>query len=128
MLEIALDRRLNELTTVFQENEYKGFGELGPGLPQGAWLHYALVRDGVYARTYINGKLVREARLCSGVDIGNDAPFSIGDSPCVRYGRQRRFRGVIDELRVYERALNEEEVLWLYELNPIENAQMDCVS
>lgn len=128
VLDIALDRRLDELTTVFQETESKGFRNLGPDLPQGVWMHYALVRDGVYARTYINGKLVREARRCSGVDISNDAPFSIGDSPCVRSGRMRRFKGVIDEVRVYERALSDEEVLWLYELNPIENAQMDCVS
>lgn len=127
-LDISLDRRLDELTTFFRETELKGFRDLGPALPQGVWFHYALVRDGVYARTYINGKLVKEARRCSGVDISNEVPFSIGDSPCVRTGRMRRFKGVIDELRLYERALNEEEILWLYELNPIENAQMDCVS
>lgn len=128
LLDIALDRRLGELTTDFQETENKLFRDLGPSLPVGAWLHYALVREGVYARTYINGQLVKESRRCSGVDIGNDAPFTIADSPCVRNGRMRRFRGVIDELRVYDRALKDEEVQWLYELHPIENAQMDCVS
>ena len=128
LLDIALDRRLGELTTDFQETENKLFRDLGPSLPAGAWLHYALVREGVYARTYINGQLVKESRRCSGVDIGNDGPFTIADSPCVRNGRMRRFRGVIDELRVYDRALKDEEVQWLYELHPIENAQMDCVS
>lgn len=128
LLDIALDRRLGELTTDFQETENKLFRDLGPSLPTGAWLHYALVREGVYARTYINGQLVNESRRCSGVDIGNDAPFTIADSPCVRNGRMRRFRGVIDELRVYDRALKDEEVQWLYEMHPIENAQMDCVS
>ena len=128
VLDIALDRRLNELTTEFKESDTKLFRELGPPVPEGAWLHYALVREGVYARTYINGQLVREARRCSGVDISNDAPLSIGNSPCVRNGRMRRFKGVIDELRVYERALNDDEVQWLYEMNPVENAQMDCVS
>ena len=128
VLDIALDRRLNELTTAFKETDTKLFRQLGPPVPQGTWLHYALVREGVYARTYINGQLVREARRCSGVDISNEAPFRIGDSPCVRNGRMRRFRGVIDELRVYERALNNDEIQWLYEMNPVENAQMDCVS
>lgn len=128
ILDIALDRRSGELTTDFKETENKLFRDLEAPLPAGAWLHYALVREGVYARTYINGQLVREARRCSGVDISNEASFSIGDSPCVRNGRMQRFRGVIDELRVYERALSDEEIQWLYELNPIENAQMDCVS
>lgn len=128
VLDIALDPRAQELTTLFMETESKQYRELGPALPPGNWLHYALVREGVYARTYINGQLVKTARRCSGVDLSNDAFFSIGNSPCVQNGRMRRFKGVIDELRVYERALSDEEVQWLYEQNPIENAQMDCYS
>ncbi|WP_020534780.1 LamG domain-containing protein [Lewinella cohaerens] len=128
LLDIALDTRLQELTTDFKETENKLFKELGPALPSGSWLHYTLVREGVYARTYINGRLIKTGRRCSGIDLSNDAPFSIGNSPCVQTGRMRRFRGVIDELRVYDRALTDDEVQWLYEETPVENAQMDCVS
>ena len=128
VLDVALDTHLGELTTLFMEHEDKQYRELGPALPGGNWLHYALVREGVYARTYINGRLVKTARRCSGVDLSNEAFFSISDSPCVREGRMRRFKGVIDELRVYDRALSDEEIQWLYGQNPIENAQMDCYS
>ena len=128
LLDIALDTRLQELTTDVQETEEKLYRELGPALPEGNWLHYALVREGVYARTYINGKLLKTARRCSGIDLSNEAPFSIGNSPCVQTGRMRRFKGVIDELRVYDRALSDDEIQWLYEETPVENAQMDCVS
>lgn len=128
LLDITLDTHLQELTTEVKETENKLYRELGPALPEGGWLHYALVREGVYARTYINGQLIKTARRCSGIDLSNDAPFAIGNSPCVQTGRMRRFKGVIDELRVYDRALTNEEIQWLYEETPVENAQMDCVS
>lgn len=128
ILDVVLNTRLQEVTTDFKETENKLFRDLSPTFPAGTWLHYALVREGVYAHTYINGALVKTARRCSGVDLSNEAPFSIGNSPCVQTGRMRRFKGVVDELRIYDRGLNEEEIRWLYEENPIENAQMDCVS
>jgi hypothetical protein len=62
------------------------------------------------------------------VDISNTAPLSFANSPCVETGRARRFRGVLDELRVFDRALTNEEVQNLYQRHPIENAQMDCYS
>lgn len=118
----------NEVTTIFRESDRKEFEELSPELVDGKWLHYVLVRQGFYARTYINGKLMRESRRCSGVDITNSAPLSIGNSPCVEGGRARRFKGVIDELRVYDRALSDEEVQLLYDFLPVDNVEMDCVS
>ncbi|RME99886.1 MAG: LamG domain-containing protein [Bacteroidetes bacterium] len=130
--EFALDLFHNfnrqEITTIFQESEFKYFKDLSPALPDGRWFHVALVRQGIYARTYINGKLVRESRRCSGVDISNTAPLSFSDSPCITAGRARRFKGVLDELRIYDRALTDEEIEALYLLIPIENIQMDCVS
>ncbi len=127
-LDILFNSSQQEITTLFQQSEFKYFANLSPTIPSGNWMHFTLVREGVYARTYINGTLQRESRRCSGVDISNDAPLSIGNSPCIMSGRARRFRGVIDELRVYDRSLSEEEVLQLYRLYPVENAQMDCVS
>jgi hypothetical protein len=117
-----------EVTTIFRESAFKYFKGLSPRLPSGKWFHVALVRQGIYARTYINGQLVRESRRCSGVDISNAAPLSFSNSPCIQVGKARRFKGVLDELRVYDRALEDEEVEQLYLLFPIENVQMDCVS
>lgn len=128
ILDISLNTTKSEVSTRFKESETKYFKELSPELMDGAWLHYALVREGVYARTYINGQLIRESRRCSGVDISNDAPFAIADSPCIQNGRMQRFKGVIDELRLYDRSFSTEEILLLYQENPVENAQMDCVS
>lgn len=128
ILDIMLNQALGEITTDFKESEFKFFKELTPELKSNEWMHFALVREGFYARAYINGSLVKESRRCSGIDISNDAPFSIGNSPCIYGGRAQRFQGVVDELRVYDRALSDEEILFIYDLTPIENAQMDCYS
>ena len=53
--------------------------------------------------------------------------LAFSNSPCLGQS-SRRFKGVLDELRVYDRALTEEEIERLYDMYPVENAQMDCVT
>ena len=115
------------MKTDFVEEEYKDFGDLDAPLETGTWHHYAVVRSGVKAYTYINGKLMNEARRCSGVDIANDTPLSMGNSPCVGNGA-RRFHGIIDELRIYEKAFTAQDIMDLYSRKRIEDAEKDCVS
>jgi len=117
----------NTLDVDFHETDWKDYEGLSVDTHGSQWYHYALVRKGTKAYSYLNGDLMVEARRCSGVDISNDTPLSIGNSPCIG-GSMRRFRGVIDELRVYDRALDLKEVLQLYQENPIEQAQQDCFS
>ena len=117
----------NSLDIDFHESDWKDFEGISSDTYGQLWHHYTLVRKGIRAYSYINGQLVAEARRCSGVDISNDTPLSIGNSPCLG-GGLRRFKGVIDELRVYDRALDLREVLQLYQENPIEKAQQDCFS
>ena len=128
MLDIQLDQNLRQVDTDFHETPDKDFPEISPELAAGSWQHFALVRQDFWAYTYINGRLVRKARRCSGVDISNDAFLSFSNSPCVNRGGTRRFKGVLDELRVYDRALSEEEVEALYQMNVIEDAEQDCFS
>lgn len=127
-LDFQLNTVLSQLDVDLQERERRFFYDLYAELEPATWRHVALVRDGFYARLFLNGKLVSESRRCGGLNIANEAPLSFSNSPCVRSGKQRRFKGVLDELRIFDRALTEEELLQLYELHPVENAQMDCVS
>ena len=117
----------SELAVDFHETKSKDFPGLSTFLEGKQWYHYVLVRKGTQSFSYINGNLRQKSRRCSGVDISNDSPLMISNSPCIG-GGIRRFRGVIDELRVYDRAMSEKEVMLLYESNPIEQAQQDCFS
>lgn len=129
MMDIRMDMNKKAIVTEVYENENKYYPGLSPELSEATgWMHFALVRNGTWAYTYINGMLQQESRKCSGVDISNDAVLSFSNSPCVSGGKARRFKGMLDELRVYERALTEEEIWKLYLKNPIENANDDCLT
>jgi len=126
MFDIRMDTHNKRIATEVYEQSYKSYADISPDYEGSGWVHYALVRKGRYAYTYINGLPQREGFRCSGVDISNETPLSFSNSPCIGSGGARRFKGILDELKVYERALSEEEVLLLYEENPIENANSDC--
>jgi len=127
VLDIKLDQSNKLVLTDFIQEEYIQYADLDAHLKVGDWHHYALVRKGTRAYTYINGTLMNEARRCSGVDIANDGKLSIGNSPCVGKGT-RRFEGVVDELRVYEKPLSHQEVMDLYSRLPVEQAEKGCLS
>ena len=126
MFDLSLNMNTQIMDTKIYETPNKYYPELSPEITSNGWFQITLVREGLRARTYINGELQREGFRCSGVDITNGALLSFSNTPCLENGSIRRFKGVLDELRVYERALSEEEVKMLYELNPVENASMDC--
>lgn len=125
MLDILFSE--NELEVEFHETEHKDFPGLSTFTEGNQWYHYVLVRKGIQSFSYINGVMRQKSRRCSGVDISNKALLSFADSPCIG-GGTRRFRGVVDELRIYDRAMSEKEVMLLYEANPIEQALQDCFS
>jgi len=54
-------------------------------------------------------------------------PTSIGNSPCLGSGL-RRFEGIVDELRVYEKPLSHQEIMDLYNRMRVEDAENGCVS
>ncbi|MEZ5041157.1 MAG: LamG-like jellyroll fold domain-containing protein [Saprospiraceae bacterium] len=84
------------------------------GLDYGTcWQHVALARDKNKLILYINGKFAAELGTSSRVDIFNDGDFTIGGGNC-RNSSEPLFSGLIDELRIYNRALDEEEVAGLY--------------
>lgn len=129
--EFALDLDFNAeygiIETEFREAEYKFYRELSPPVDTTTWLHFALVREGIWAYTYINGSLQKQERRCSGMDITNDAVLSFSRSPCIRTGETIPFKGVIDELKIFDRALSQEEIAKLYAKHPVENAEQDCL-
>jgi len=127
MLDILFDQRNMEVITEFHESEFKDYPGISPSLEDGHWYHFALVRRSFRAYTYINGQPMLEGRRCSGVDIHNDTPLSFGNSPCVGSGA-RRFKGVLDELKIFDQPLNDDEILKLYQQNPVEEAELDCVT
>jgi len=79
----------------------KGKARLVPG----RWSHLATTYDGRVQRLYINGALVA-SRPLSRTKVAEPGALHVGGSPI--WGD--RFKGKIDEVRVYNRALTAEEI------------------
>ena len=74
-------------------------------VPLNSWTHLALTYDGATLRMYVNGILVKSGSA-SGAGVTSSGPVRIGgDSVWGEY-----FRGLIDEVRIYNRALTGGEI------------------
>jgi fibronectin type 3 domain-containing protein len=81
--------------------------------PLNTWTHVAMTYDGATMRLYVNGVQV-STRLVTGTSQTTTSPLWIGgNSPYGEY-----FQGVLDEIRVYNRALTLAEILTIRD-NPL---------
>ncbi len=74
-------------------------------LPVGSWSHLALTSDGEHMRLYVDGKLADTAPAFSAQP--GEGPLRIGGNAVF----SQYFDGSIDDVRIYDRALDEEEVV-----------------
>ena len=78
----------------------------GQGIQDGKWHFLAGTWDGKTIRLYIDGKLDAEMK-CAGELTPNADPLFIG----ARGGQKRFLTGALDEIKMYNYALTEEELL-----------------
>jgi hypothetical protein len=74
------------------------------------WGFVAMTYDGQSVSLYYNGSRIHSYQVTGQINT-NDNPLYIGSSEGVEY-----FAGKIDDVRIYNRALNESEIKNLYEL------------
>jgi len=75
-------------------------------LPLYRWWHLACTYDGRYQRLYLNGREIA-ARSRTGAIADSSAPLRIGGNPAAADW----FSGLIDEVRLYDRALSADEIV-----------------
>ena len=96
----------------YQTGAYQHTGSETSQISPGTWYHVAITRDGSTIKTYINGM---DKTSSSGSHIN---PASSGSTAYIGkyYGSSSSycFDGLIDEVRVYSRALPEKEINDLY--------------
>ncbi len=94
--------------------------------PDHCWHHYVLTRDNRLISTYIDGELASQVTSNSVIDLSNSAPLSISNSPCIGVDGTSRFRGLIDELAIYDEPLTFLQIREMY-LRPDEIGTRDTI-
>jgi hypothetical protein len=114
---------------IFSQTAQAAFFNLKTSLePETDWHHVAVTRQGQWAELYVNGLQRTRVMRCAGVDITNSASLQIAAGPCDFQSLQVPFNGVVDELSVFNYALNAIEMKAWYDKNPVELAETDCLA
>lgn len=91
-----------------------GGNKASAGVPPKRWTHVVGTFDGAKLRLYLNGRLADETETQLKT-IKQGGEFLIGTIGHESGGRLRSFRGVIDDVRVYDHSLPGKEILAHYE-------------
>ena len=80
-------------------------------LPQGQWVHLASTWDGATIHHYFNGRPLPQTGTFAGPIQVSDAFLAIGENSLQNF---TAFKGALDEVRLYNYALNPDEIVALY--------------
>jgi hypothetical protein len=92
--DLSVDGQWQTLTAQFPQNALN------------KWSHLSATYDGYFMRMYLDGHLMGSKEI-TGTYTGNTEGLTIGNQP----GRAESFKGVIDEIRVWNRALSQCEII-----------------
>ena len=88
------------------EDAYKVFSDSDAAPVSNTWQHWALVRDGIQARLYLNGVLIQT------ITKENESLMSIGDGLQIgrSYDETSNLDGRMDDLAIWQGALSDEQI------------------
>ncbi|MDX2197125.1 MAG: LamG-like jellyroll fold domain-containing protein [Cytophagales bacterium] len=87
----------------------------------GKWHQITGVYDGTQMKLYLDNILVGTQSLSSNISMSSTFRIGHDDEPSATYPTRRFFEGLIDDIRIYNRALSDAEVAALY------NGSQACV-
>jgi len=101
---------------VWTTNHENGISDMDSGdgnaLVPGQWMHVVMIHDGTSDKIYFNGAVVAEKEVAGKLN-STTHPFGLGYNP-VDGGNY--FNGALDEVKMYNYALSDQEIQDLYNL------------
>ncbi len=94
------------------------------GITLNNWHHIAATYDGIYVQLYIDGSSRGSPQGYNGGIYQGTSQVLIGDSITWQTS-SNTFNGIIDDVRIYKRALSQEEILDIYHAAPIPQYTFD---
>ena len=86
------------------------YRDTGVKLPLGRWSHVVVMLDGTAVRTYLNGRLAHTEPNVGDVYNPSSYPVTIGGAD----SNADYFKGVLDELQIFQHGLNDAEIEQLF--------------
>jgi gliding motility-associated-like protein len=77
------------------------------------WHMVTVVRDHTRTVLYLDGEYKAQTSILSVINLSNEAPLCISSGPCIG-GSDKPLDGLIDEIRIYDRALEADEIQGLF--------------
>jgi gliding motility-associated-like protein len=101
----------NSINVLLTENNSKKVNVTAPLDFGKCWQHVVFVRRNKTSLLYINGVLKAERDSPDGmpINLDNVAVLSVANSPC-RFTLEVPYQGFLDEMYIYKKALDEEEI------------------
>ncbi len=107
---ITVSRSVN---CVLLEEGAKGVSLVAQVPENTCWNHVVVIRRAERVQMFVNGVPTVPQLTSSRIDLSNDGRLLLGTSNCLR-ANELPFDGLIDEMRLYNRALDDREVLDLF--------------
>jgi hypothetical protein len=106
----ALDFRNNKIEWLLLNNGTSYALQTSWNAPLNQWYFIAGTFDGITMKLYVNGKLEGQGRG----SVGSTSGYELHIGECGYHGASENIKAIIDEVRIYNRALSEEEIRYLY--------------
>jgi beta-xylosidase len=105
-----LRTRGGEVRSAITQSSWQNESAVTGSVTSGQWHHYDVVFDGTTMRVYVDGVLLGENTALSATvsDLGSDLVGYLGRS---LYSADAYFQGAYDNIRIYDQALTQEDLL-----------------
>ena len=111
---IRVTPAVNTISAQISQNNSKDINFSEQLDPASCWHHVVFRRDGKFQSLWLNGVLKDEINSATRVDIeNNNIELEVSGGPCLGLS-DIQFNGLLDEIRIYNRALSRDEIQELY--------------
>ena len=105
----------SKFNVYFGDLDAPGYHHSTSVVTQNSWHHLAASWDGTNVKLYINGTLDKSVETAvSGTFALDTSSFKIGARENFAVGADFYFNGIIDDVRIYDRALSDTQILQIY--------------
>jgi gliding motility-associated-like protein len=104
---VRFNPKSKKLTAAISQNDTLLANVTASLNPRSCWQYITLVRNNTLLSIYVDGKLADSQASAARIDLTSNAIFKVGEPICPL---DRSYWGDVDEIRIYSKALNQDDI------------------